>query len=633
MPQATDIVLDGAGYMLWSGTGAMQYKRAQDGVAEGRTGRITQKDFFGGQRRAYQLERDSAWGGIGAGPAYGGQGVEPWPYSLYVNLNPSQPSATPNTRIPHARIGDYLFFAVGGAVFRTVIMSNQTWAAPTLMASGATPITSLTYYSGGILVGYGSAFDLLYYTAPGFTNGIPIFAGERGGELVSYGGSAMWTDKATTAGHYAHRIQLVTGSGMEYKLLDSPVRRLVVAQSRVIAATDAGLYSFSGRVNEVDVRNPAYNPNDANETDPPTIRAQRWSGEFEPFFQHGSTVATDDFAFITAFGGKLYAWVGKTVMEFTEGGDRAGWRDTGLSGNNCFGACVAAGYLLVCIESRDRRSQVWAWDGAGWWLVLDQAGMQYPWCWPMPLSGAGGYDALVFLGNSQGAHLIRLVWRNDQQGTFPDGGAANFVTSMIDAGERDKDKAWRKVGAVFAAPEPRGVAGSGDVVSVALDYSIDGGGTWINAVPLTHYNNNVAASHNHTLNASIASTVATSRFIQLRVRWESALFWAPVLAGVWAEFETLDSPARRRKWSFAITAKDQVINRDGVVLAKTGRELIAELWSKWWNGSTFTFRDIDHDYDPTERQVRIVGISEAVAAPDQHGMWGDAVISLTLVQV
>lgn len=411
MPQATDIVLDGAGYMLWSGTGAMQYKRSQNGEASGRTGRITQKDFFGGQRRAYQLERDSAWGGIGAGPAYGGQGIEPWPYSLYVNLASSQPSANPNVRIPHAKIssasgsasGDYLFFAVGGAVYRTVTTSTGSWSTPTLMASGATPITSLTYYNGGILVAYGSSYDILQFTAPGFTNGTAVFPGERGGDLVSYGGSAIWSDRATGAGHYPHRLQLVTGSGMEYKLLDAPVRRLVVAQSRVLAVTDAGLYAFAGRVNEVDVRNPAYNPNDANETDPPTIRAQRWSGEFEPFFQHGSAVATDDFAFIVGFGGRLYAWVGKTVMEYKPDGERAGWRDTGLSGNNCFGGCVAAGYLLVCIESRDRMSQVWAWDGAGWWLVLSQPSMQYPWCWPVPLAGAGGYDAMVFLGNSQGA--------------------------------------------------------------------------------------------------------------------------------------------------------------------------------------------------------------------------------------
>ena len=70
MAQATDIVLNGAGYMLAPGT----YKRTQDGVAEGRTGRVTIRDFFGGGHRAYQLERDRAgWDGEGIGPAFGGQ--------------------------------------------------------------------------------------------------------------------------------------------------------------------------------------------------------------------------------------------------------------------------------------------------------------------------------------------------------------------------------------------------------------------------------------------------------------------------------------------------------------------------------------------------------------------------------
>jgi hypothetical protein len=54
MPQTTDIVLDGAGYMVLPGS----YRRMQDGVAEGRMGRINLSDFFGGQRRALQLERD-----------------------------------------------------------------------------------------------------------------------------------------------------------------------------------------------------------------------------------------------------------------------------------------------------------------------------------------------------------------------------------------------------------------------------------------------------------------------------------------------------------------------------------------------------------------------------------------------
>jgi len=636
MPQSTDIVLDGAGYMLWpagaSGSSKLPYTRSQDGIAEGRTGRITQKDFFGGQHRAYQLERDTAWDSLGVGPAYGGQGLEPWPYSSYVALHPGQPAALTSKRIEFAHIGDSLFFAVDHLLYRTVSTSTAAWATPTLVYTAPNVITSLCYYGGNILVAYGPGRDIQHLVYPNATSPSTLLAGERGGDLVSYGGSALWSDKATGPGHYPHRIQLITGSGVEFKLLDAPIRRLVVAQSRVHAVTDAAIYTFGGRVNEVDIRNPAYNPNDANETDPPTIRALRWSGEFEPFFQHGTAVATDDFAFVLGFGGRLYAWVGKSVMEFKPDGERAGWRDTGLSGNNCFGACVAAGYLIVCLESRSRQSEIWAWNGVGWWLIKRQEGMVYPYCWPVALAGAGKFDCLVFLANSQGAELIRLVWRDDTAGTFPHSGQVQFVTSMIDAGERDKSKAWRKVGAVFAAPEARGTAGAGDVVYVSLDYSVDGGASWTQ-VDSRSYNYNVLASHNHTLDADIASEAAVSRFLQLRVRWDSALFWAPVLCGVWAEFEALDSPARRRRWSFAVTARDQVIDRDGSKLSRTGRQLIADLWSAWYHGDTMPFRDLDHDADPTERRVRIVGISESVASPDKQGRWGDAVVSLTLVEV
>jgi len=66
----TDVVLAGAGYMVAPGT----YKRGQDGVAEGRTGRVGIRDFFGGNHRAFQLERDRAgWVSLGVGPAFGGQ--------------------------------------------------------------------------------------------------------------------------------------------------------------------------------------------------------------------------------------------------------------------------------------------------------------------------------------------------------------------------------------------------------------------------------------------------------------------------------------------------------------------------------------------------------------------------------
>ena len=72
-PLTTDVEIDGAGYMLAPGT----YKRTQDRMPEGRTGRVVVRDVFGGQRRALQLERDKGWDAVGVGPAYFGQAKEP----------------------------------------------------------------------------------------------------------------------------------------------------------------------------------------------------------------------------------------------------------------------------------------------------------------------------------------------------------------------------------------------------------------------------------------------------------------------------------------------------------------------------------------------------------------------------
>jgi len=633
--QTTDIVLNGAGYMLSAGAaadkGRNEYTRSQDGSAEGRTGRITQRDFFGGQHRAYQLERDRAWDSLGVGPAYGGQGIEPWPHIRQLALTSTTPLTSALRRNPTAVIREYVYFAVGATLYRTQPLTSTTWLTPNTMYTAPATITSIAYYGGNILIGMGAASEILHLVYPGATSPAVLFTGEFANEIVSYGGYAMWSD-ARPGALSPQRIRQVTGSGLEFKLLDSPIRRLTVAQSKAIAATSVGLYDFTGRVNEVDVANPAYNPNDANETDPPTIRALRWFGEFDPFFQHGALVDTDDYQFITSFGGRLYAWVGKSVMEWNPSGERAGWRSTGLEGRGCYGGCVAAGYLIVCIESRDGLSEVWAWNGAGWWLLIAQPISNNRFCWPINVAGIGGYDVMLFRQGTTECHLIRLVWRSDTETTYPHSGNAEFITSMIDAGERDKSKAWRKVGAVFAAPEKRGAVASDDPLTIWLDYSIDGGGTW-QTVAFRNVVGNYFTQHNVTLDADIASDAAVSRFLQLRVRWTSVLNWAPILVGAWSEFETLDSPARRRRWQFTVTAQDQVIDRAGSQLTRTGRQLVAELWTAWQQGATVPFRDLDYDADPAERRVRITGISERVPAPSDAGKWGQSAVALTLVEV
>lgn len=144
---------------------------------------------------------------------------------------------------------------------------------------------------------------------------------------------------------------------------------------------------------------------------------------------------------------------------------------------------------------------------------------------------------------------------------------------------------------------------------------------------------NTLAHNNFVLDADIAAAGASSRFLMIRLNWSNVTDWAPVLVGLWCEFEVMDSPARRRRWNLQVAARDQTVDRAGAVLSRTGRQLIAELWSKWQGGTTLAFRDSDYDADPVERTVRIVGISESAPKPADHGRWGDSIVSLQLVEV
>jgi hypothetical protein len=422
-------------------------------------------------------------------------------------------------------------------------------------------------------------------------------------------------------------IRMVTGSGIESRYLDARVQRLTTAGGKVWAASNTSLYTFTGRVRETLVPNPAWT---SGSTDPTSIPALRWSGEWDPFFQHGTWSDEDDYTFLLGFGGRLVTWLGKRVVEHNPSGDRAGWRDLGLGGRTCLGACVAGRHLVVALESLRGGAEVWAWDGAGWWLLLEDTSGATRWVWPVSLSGAADHDVLVFRAGSRDVDLIRLHQRSAAGHTLPASGS--YVTSMLDAGERDKDKAWRKVGAVFASPGTHGHESSVDPVSVTLEWSIDAGGTWTTAGSRTLAATAPDAGQ-FTIEASIASDAAISRFVMLRVTWSSVSDWAPVLAGLWVELEALDAPARRRRWQLGVIAHDQVVRRDGGELARTGRELVADLWAAWEAGTTLPYRDIDHDADPVERRVRVVGIEERVARPADAGERGDAVVTLTLVEV
>lgn len=643
MAQATDIVLDGAGYMIEPGSPQSPgYKRLQDGHPEGLTQRTTLTDFFGGQRRALQLERDTFYDSLAIGPALGGQGVRPWPLVAYrtgANYPSFANAITRDTYVPQVIANNRSWFAVGKQLIRgpvTTRTGTWSWSVAHTFTHDITDIT--IYGSIGILVCFGSAADIIFYhTGTGTT--ATLMAGERGHRIEAYNGFAIWTDARTNATPTI--LRMVKGTGIDTRHVSYDVTAMATVGGELMLITKQALFTFRGRVRDVMVNNPGWT---SGGSQPAQIPGQEWSGDFEPFYQQGVVAEEDDYRVMLGYGGRTLAWIAGGMHELVPSGDRAGWRSTGLAGRRCFGGTVAAGYVWVSIESHSSQNEIWCYNGTGWWCVarqpMPEPGSPGAWCSPINLGRTNWTSTVFFLieGETNKVLDIRPVDMRDGINTlhFMYPPTAEFVTPMIDAGDRDKIKAWRKIGAVFSSPELQGNITSGDNVRVDLDYSTDAGATWTTV--FSEYsqvwagsNGNSLAAMNFDIEEALQGVV--SRFIQLRIRWVSVSDWAPILTGVWVEHETFQSPARRRKWQLRIHARDQEIDRDGVVLTRTGRELIEDLWQAWESDTPLTFRDIDYDDDPTQRTVRIVGIQEAAVQPSDHGTWGDSLITLNLVEV
>jgi hypothetical protein len=196
-----------------------------------------------------------------------------------------------------------------------------------------------------------------------------------------------------------------------------------------------------------------------------------------------------------------------------------------------------------------------------------------------------------------------------------------LVTAMLDAGERDLDKVWRRAGVELATPDGRATS---DVVTVALSYSVDGGATW---TAIASANVDDASSRLVSVGDEISAR-PESRFIQLKLAVSSVLDWCPVVLGLWAEHETMDLPTRRRRWKFLAVCADQVVTRDGSVNVTGARILASALWAAWSIGSALAFKDVDG----TDYTVRIAGIREQIGRTADIAM-ASSDVDLTLVEV
>jgi hypothetical protein len=600
MSQTTDFTIDGAGYMVAPGT----YKRMQDGMAEGRIGRVIVKDFFGGQRRALQLERDRGWDSEGVGPALFGQGVEPWPYRA--NYTDGNLTTVTTVRSPHLVAGDRVYVAVGQYLYQSVALSASAWDSFTQVydAGAGKTITALAYYQGSVAICLGNGLDIQVYD-PVADSTSALSAGLKGRHAVGYANRLIYSDPAAGQDVILH--MTTGGTGPDQRELDAPIVNMGLHDGQVVIATRTSLWMLDGR------------------SDPETAT---WTTDPRPFFTHGVWTDEEDFLFLLSYGGKLYTWLANQVMEWNPHGDRAGWRGSGLEGRSCHGATVAGNMLVVCITNRAGRSETWAFDGSGWWLMFTSTSQTR--VWPVHAAGAGTFDLITFRDGSSSVtyDLYRMVYRHDSATNYAASGS--YKTSLLDAGERDKVKAWRRIGATFTSPEIRGNAASTDPVTLDLSYSIDGGQTFTSAVSTTVNDPTITAIE---IDSPLSSAVAVSRSIMLRLSFSSVTDWSPVLTSLWAEYELLDAPTRRRRWSFKVHAGDAMIQRDGSPATRGGRQLAADLWTAWHTGATIPFHDLDADATGQTYQVRITGISEEIPKPSDGGRWGESVITLTLVEV
>jgi hypothetical protein len=602
MPQIADIELAGQPCMLAPGS----YRRMADGLPEGRSGRIVISDFVGGQRRALQLERDTSWDSAGVGPALFGQGVEPWPWNG-THVDAALIPVSSAQRVHALPLGDRVYIGAGRYVYRTVQTTATTWADLAQVADlgAGQVVTGLAYYQGRLAIAAGNGLDIRLLDVNTLALSA-LLAGFRGSWIAGYANRLIAADPSP--GNEGV-LTMTTGGGPDTRELDAPIVNMTLHAGRVAIATRSGIWLLGGR------------------SDPAT---GKWLGEPEPLFSHGTCSESEDYVFLASYGGKLYTWLAGQVMEWNPnaGASKQGWRAAGLEGRACYGGTVAGNMLVVSIQNRAGTYELWAFDGTGWWLKRSVSTAAR--IWPAYVAGAGATDLIAFRnGDASVAYdRYRMVYRDAALHAYASTGA--FTTSLLDAGERDADKAWRAIGATFAAPETRGNAASTDPLSVSLAYSLDGGAAWTTAAVA-----NLASPAQRTLalRADLPSGAAVSRYLQLRVTWTSVADWAPVLTGVWAEYAVLDTPARRRRWAMTVIARDGLVLRDGSVATTSGRQQIADLWAAWDGNQTIALRDLDYDDDPVDRQVRIVDIEEITAKPADASQWGEASVRLTLVEV
>jgi hypothetical protein len=564
------------------------YQRYQDGQSDGRVGRVRLFDFYGGAKRAAQMERDRFFTGVGAWPTLDSQGLTSGPKRQDFTDTVS-PAITPgNRRWAFPFLGTW--YLVDGADLYTVATSSSAYNGLTHVQTLAATVVDCDLLGDTLYFAYGTSaaigtYDIgsSTYTANALGNTAQFKA-----KLISHEGDEI---------RYVRSDQPTVVSNAESSrlLADAAVRRLVQVDGHCWVITEGTVYRFTGTLTS-DVTTEATVPRLA---------------------------APDDFDWALAHFGRLWCWAGKEIIYYDTAKDM--FQGSGVRGASTLGACTVGSWLVAAIVSAiSGNVELWAYDGRGWWLLDEQTSAGTLYSYPVSIFGACD-DVDMLAGRGTTSNQL-AGWQ-----FFPRSGAPGLrasyelITALMDAGERDLDKVWRRAGVELATPDDRATS---DAVTVALSYSVDGGATWtaIDSATLDDDSSRLVS-----IGGSITAR-PKGRFLQLKLAVSSVSGWCPVVLGLWAEHETMDLPTRRRRWKFAAVCADRVVKRDGSVDQTGSRDLASALWDAWDDGSTLAFTDVDGG----SLTVRIAGIREMIGRVAEIGVPSGSAnsdVELTLVEV
>jgi hypothetical protein len=554
------------------------YRAAHEPLGDGRLGRERLAGFAEGLPAALR-----AW------PArwpMGTDGIGPAPARQVVSgaVGSSEPKLTASDL-------DYCYIVSGTTVYR---WDRSIASAPVSRKTLTAGATCLARLRSGLFIGAGAAADVAFYDDASNT----LTASALGAGVTATMLGTFSRGVVLVAPGFPMTLHLFYGNSLTYSRswsLDGNILGFAQLGSRMIVATDAGLHVLSGEWYQ-----------DADPPAPPeTLRLTSWgtlSGQLQD---------DDDFSWLIVYQGRLFAWLGRQVVVLDEG--RETWQPAGLTGGATAGAAVVNGWLLISISPTGESStyQLWGYNGSGWWLLDETSGTN-----TLATPAADGAGRLLAFtpasGNISAWDLAETTIATTLASPF------SVTTPLLDAGEPERRKHWRRAGVELARTDGQPV---GDW-SAQLAYSIDGGASWTHAGTATSITNQLA---------SLSATLdLDSAAIMLRVTLTQSSGLPPFITAIWVEHTTLND-AIRRTWQFKVAARPRAVNRAGTLDPRTAQQTRDALWALWQAAEPIPFSDIDAS---PARNVRITAVREDGPKPAAVSDAGvSSVIELILTEM